>query len=637
MSEIDEIKARLDTVELISEYINLRRSGKNYVGFCPFHSNTRTPAFYIFPESGTWHCFGCHEGGDIFSFIMKKEGLDFKDALQRLAIRAGVDLKPRTAEDSQQEEKYQAMHGLLEEAVTFYQHNLRNTPAGKPVLEYLTKRGLNDDSIQRFGLGYAPAGWEVISQYFLTKGYSQADLLSVGLVSARESGGVYDRFRHRLMFPIRNERGLMTGFGARSIEAEDMPKYLNSPQTPIFDKSRLLYGMDLARKLIRMQDQVVIVEGYMDVIALHQHGFSNVVSAMGTAINEHQLRMLNRLTKRLVLALDPDTAGSRATLRGLEIARQTLERTDEVIFDAQGLLRHEARLQSDIRVASLPDGLDPDEVVNEDPASWTQIIEHAKPIVAHVMDVLVQDQDIDDPKVKNKIARQVLQLIEDLPSSIERETYRQRLARLLRVDERAMQGMQNLLQRKTRPSATKRRSSQPGAENDTHMILPYSSNRELEAHILGVLLREPGLLFFIDRSLQEDKLERFSDADFQSADFKEIYSFLRLSLEQDEVEPYKFIQNKLSSPLMEVADDLYNRTDRIDPGQAHVLEDLLRTIIRLRREHFGKQKMIIDTQISEAQEQNAQETLQTLLPMLHQYVKTIALYDHAWSRYIRYN
>ena len=371
MSEIDEIKARIDIVDLVSETVELRRSGRNYTGFCPFHSNTRTPAFAVWPETGTWRCFGeCNDGGDIFKFVMKKEGWDFPEALRALAERAGVDLSPPTPEQQEQAEENERLRLLLEDAVTFYRHNLLNTPGGKIGFDYLINRGLTEETIEAFGLGYAPDSWDAASVHFRSKGYSEQDLIDAGLASERDSGGVYDRFRDRVVLPIRDERGRMAGFGARTLDPEGLPKYLNSPSNDVFDKGRILFGLDRARRDIRAQDQVVIVEGYMGVLAPHQHGFTNVVATMGTALTEHHLRMIKRFTRRIILAMDSDAAGVKATLRGLEVARQTLEREGEVQFDARGLLRQEGRLQADIRVSTLPPGMDPDDVVNQDPAAW---------------------------------------------------------------------------------------------------------------------------------------------------------------------------------------------------------------------------------------------------------------------------
>ncbi len=442
MSTIDEVKSRIDIVDLVSEAgVKLRKAGRNYTGFCPFHDNKNTPAFVVWPETGTWRCFGaCNEGGDIFKFVMKREGWDFKEALQRLAQRAGVELQEYTPQQEAQKELYDSLRNLLEEAVLFYRSHLLNQP---DVLNYLRdKRGLTDATIETFGLGYAPHSWDNALKHFTERGYSEQDLFDAGLLSERDLGGYYDRFRHRIMIPIRDERGRMAGFGARVVEPEDVPKFLNSPETPIFSKGRLLYGLDRARRPIRAADQAVIVEGYLDVIAVHQAGYENVVSPMGTALTEDQLRLLKRFTRKIVLALDPDTAGQKAILRGLDAARQAMDREGELGFDPRGLLRNEARLQADLRVASLPDGLDPDEIVARDPEEWAGLIETAKPIVTHVMETLAEGQDLNDPKVKSSIAIQMVPLIEDLPDAVERETYRQQLARFLKVDERALIGDQ---------------------------------------------------------------------------------------------------------------------------------------------------------------------------------------------------
>ncbi len=233
MSSIDEIKARLDIVEIVSETVQLKRSGKSYTGFCPFHENTRTPAFVVFPETGTWRCFGqCSEGGDIFKFVMKREGWDFTEALRVLAERAGVELKPQTPQDKARKEEFEQLRLLLEDAVVYYRHHLK-TPNGKIALDYLHQRQLNNETIATFELGYAPAGYDNIRKHFIEKGYKEKDLIDAGLVSQRDDGSIYDRFRNRVIFPIRDQRGKMSGFGARAIAADDVPKYLNSPQTAL--------------------------------------------------------------------------------------------------------------------------------------------------------------------------------------------------------------------------------------------------------------------------------------------------------------------------------------------------------------------------------------------------------------------
>jgi DNA primase len=580
MSSIDEIKSRIDIVDLVSETVQLKHSGKNYTGFCPFHPNTRTPSFVVFPSTGTWRCFGqCNEGGDIFSFTMKKQGLDFSEALKYLAEKAGVQLKPPTPEEIIAEEEHDQIRRLLEESANYYHHQLWNSSEGQKALEYLKQRGLSDEIIETFGLGYAPNAWEAIIEYFKGKGRSESQLLEAGLVSEREDGSFYDKFRHRIIFPIRDARGRMAGFGGRILDPNDIPKFMNSPQTPVFDKSALLYGLERARTPIRALDQVVIVEGYLDVIALHQAGFTNTVSPMGTALTERQMRLLKRLTQRFILALDPDAAGDKATLRGLQIARQAMDRESEPVFDARGLLAHESRLQADIRVSTLPEGMDPDDVVKRDPAEWQQILEHAKPVVIHVMETLANARNVDDPKAKSDIAAQVLPLINEVPDPIERDTYRQRLARLIRVDERLLVGGEAV----GKPARRRARSTRGGARETIPDFSIQSGNALLEAHCLGILVRRPELVFHVDRALHEARLSRLSRTDFERAEYQAIFELVEESLAQDRSEPMHYVLNGLSLPLMEIVDNLLERTDRLDPKEERVLEDMMRALLEIRR------------------------------------------------------
>jgi DNA primase len=581
MSSIDEIKARIDIVDLVSESVQLKHSGKNYTGFCPFHPNTRTPSFVVFPSSGTWRCFGqCNEGGDIFSFTMKKQGWDFPEALKYLADKAGV----QTPEDLVAEEEHAQLRAILEEAAIYFQHQLSNTSDGQKALEYLHKRGLSDAIIKTFALGYAPNSREAIIQSFKGKGRSEAQLLEAGLVSEREDGSVYDKFRHRIMFPIRDGRGRMAGFGGRILDPNDIPKFMNSPQTPVFDKSALLYGLEHARNPIRALDQVVIVEGYLDVIALHQAGFTNTVSPMGTALTEHQMRLLKRLTQRFILALDPDTAGDKATMRGLQVARQAMDRESEPVFDARGLLAYETRLQADIRVTTLPEGMDPDEVVNRDPAEWQQILENAKPVVIHVMETLATGRDVNDPKTKSEIAGQVMPLINEVPDPIEREAFRQQLARLIKVDERLLVRGDGT----SRPSRRRMRMIQPTTTEPMPEIVVQSGNTLLEAHCLGILVRRPEMIFYIDRELNKDHLINLSRLDFERAEYQVIFGLVKESLTQDQSEPMNYVLNRLSLPLMEIVDKLLERTDKLDPKEERVRDDVMRALLEIRRRQVNE-------------------------------------------------
>ena len=588
MSTIDEIKAKIDIVDLMSEAgVKLRHAGKNYTGFCPFHDNKHTPAFVVWPESGTWRCFGqCNEGGDIFKFMMKREGIDFKEALNKLADRAGVKVESFVAEKPEVKEAHEHLRILLEDAIIYYRTHLFNN---KDILAYLReKRGLTDATIETFGLGYAPHGYDNLLKQFSSKGYSEKDLIDSGMLSVREaddsrntqnSTRVYDKFRNRIMIPIRDENGKMAGFGARIVDPNDIPKFLNSPETPIFSKGRILYGLDRARKPIRAADQAVIVEGYLDVIALHQAGYENVVSPMGTALTEDQLRLLKRSTRRIVLALDPDTAGQKAVLRGLDAARSAMDREGELGFDARGLLRNEARLQADLRVASMPDDLDPDEIVARDKNEWKRLIENAKPIVTHVMDSLAFGQNLKDAKVKNQIAAQVLPLIEDLPSPVERDTYRQALARMLRVDESSLVGTQTqgtVMRRKPRGAGQSQ-------QDQKSQVVALNPTLKIESYCIGILFRKPALLYRLDRTLQEFGLSPLAVEDFEYTDHQLVFGVIRLAVEQDEKDHQHYVMNHLPETISDVSKDLLAQTEQLDPVDDKLLEELLARFMDLRR------------------------------------------------------
>ena len=588
MSVIDEIKDRIDIVDLVSESVELRRAGRNYTGFCPFHHNVNTPAFVVFPDTQTWKCFGeCDEGGDVFSFLMKKEGWEFSEALRVLAERTGVQLKPLTPQAQEEKEAGDRTRSLLEEAVSFYRYYLKETPAGQVARDYILKRGLNEETQEAFGLGYAPQSWEDSLNHFRKRGFSLQEIQDAGLVSEKDDGGVYDRFRHRLMIPIRDRRGRMAGFGARALSPEDMPKYLNSPQTAVFDKSRLLFGLDTARKAIRDQEQVVIVEGYMGVIGPYQYGFRNIVAQMGTALNEYQLRVLKKYTDRFIIAMDSDTAGQKATLRGLQIAREALDRTPEVVFDARGLLHQESRLNADIRVLTLPPGMDPDDVTNQDPDLWRSLIEEARPVVVHVMDALARDQDLDDPKIKSAIATQVLPLIDDLPNSIERDVYTQRLSRLLEINENAL--LRFRPERKRRRPATLTRGGTPPVQQATAPRKVRRDGEMYERHCVGILLREPEMIYKVDRALSRDGLARFDEKDFQNADFQILIKHIKDALGQAEEEPRDYIITHLPQDFEEIVDELLVMTHDLNPNSEKVLEDLMRAFLNLRKWQIAKQ------------------------------------------------
>jgi DNA primase catalytic core len=321
-------------------------------------------------------------------------------------------------------------------------HLLRRAPEAEFVREYLATRQLDSTSVERFQLGYSLDAWNAAHAHLTDKGYSDDELLNTGLlIEHDDTGRRYDRFRGRLMIPIRDLRGRVVGFGARALQPDAVPKYLNSPQTDLFDKSALLYGLDISKKGIREAGEAIVVEGYMDVIQAHQAGYPNVIAQMGTALTEAQLRQLKRYTGRLVLALDADAAGQKATLRGLTIARQTLDREVEVVFDPRGLVRHEARLRADIRIATLPVGYDPDKLIKENPSAWEELISTARPVVEYIIDSVVAEVDPADAKTKSAAVNQAIPIIRDVANAVERDHYTQYLARRLNIDARTLTSM----------------------------------------------------------------------------------------------------------------------------------------------------------------------------------------------------
>jgi DNA primase len=513
MTAVDEIKARLDIVDIVSEHVSLKKSGRNYKGICPFHAE-KTPSFFVFPDTQTWHCFGaCGTGGDVFSFVMKYENLGFSEALRLLAQRAGVQLEPPRPRDVEKQKHIDKLFDINAAAAAYFHELLLRSPTGEPGRAYAAERGLDDKTVQKFQLGYAPDKWRSVSDHLLERGYQRDDLLEVGLIIARDDGGFYDRFRGRFIIPIRDTRGRVVGFGGR-ILGEGQPKYLNSPQTPLFNKSHVLFGLDLAKGAIRAKGEVVIVEGYMDVLQAHRAGFGNVVASMGTALTEQQLALLKRMTKKYILALDPDLAGDQGTLRGLAVARQTLDRQTVPVPTAKGWIRYESRLDADIRIMTLPEGQDPDDVLRDTPEQWEPLIEASIPVVDYYFRVVTGDLDLTEAKGKSEAVRRLTPILSEIRDEVERTHYIQKLSRLTRVDESVIR-RQVSVKPSSRGQKT-RKTQQPKA--------PEAATYALEEYCLAVLLRRPEFLEPINALFEALSLQKLQENDFVRIENKALLS-----------------------------------------------------------------------------------------------------------------
>lgn len=507
MSVVDEIKQKLDIVDLVSQTVKLRKSGRSYAGLCPFHSNTRTPAFYVFPETQTWHCFGaCGMGGDIFTFVMKRDNLDFGDALKMLAERAGVQLH----RDPQQESNTKRLIEINRAASDYFHYQLKHHKEAERIRAYLQKRKINSESVENFQIGYALNSYNSLFEHLKTKGYSVPEIESAGLLVSNEDGRVWDRFRGRLMFPIRNRRGEYIAFGARAMGEDQHPKYLNSPDSPIFSKSDTLYGLDLAKEEIRKENLAIIVEGYTDVVVAHQEGFKNVVASLGTALTEKQLSQLSRLTKRYALALDADEAGAAATERGLNLARQALSYKNAPVPVGPGLIAFKERLDAELLILEMPQGRDPDEVILENAGAWRELVSKATPLLDYYFNVQARDVDLGTAQGKSELAKRVLPIIAQVKDQVQRAHYAQELARRTRSDERMILDQLSALDK----------ADAPVRVNKIIRDLPTKpSAARYDEYLLVLTLREPTLL---------SEIEFLTVEDFDQPDTRAVYEAMVL-------------------------------------------------------------------------------------------------------------
>lgn len=645
MSASDEIKQRIDIVDFISRYTPLKKAGTTYKGLCPFHSE-RTPSFVVFPHTGTWHCFGsCGTGGDLFAFLMRKENLEFREALQILAREAGVSLDDEAGDHSHS--RRGQLYEVNEAAAAYFQEVLHNHPAAQAARDYLLRRAINDSTRDRFQLGFALDAWSGLRDHLSGRKFATDLQLEAGLLKySEERDSTFDFFRGRVTIPIRDRMGRVIGFGGRTL-GDGQPKYLNTSETPVFHKSHVIYGLDMAYDAIRTADQVVIVEGYMDVIAAHQHGFSNVVACMGTALTPDQLQQLQRYTSHFVLALDADSAGQQATIRGLNQARQALTRVRKPTVTAAGL-RMEERLSAALYIASMPEGRDPDDVVRQDPELWRKLVAEAKPLVDFYFDIVTGQMDLGSARGKGAAVAELAPLIAELDDEIEREHYIQQLSRLAQLDERTIAGRVHAAARtgqvpgrphtaaqgrrfgiQKRPAASTQEEenerSQPDASRPTAAERYERAGLNSEDYLLASLLREPDILIWLAGAAAEREIAAVGAEDWQHVEQQEIFRALKRWMSSDEQWDVEIFQETLPGPLHgRLARLIAAGTQLPAANNDELRTDLLKVLVRMRQDQLKARSVQIKYLIDEATQQGERDDARDLYTVNNQVLRDLS-------------
>jgi DNA primase len=651
MTSITEtIKAKIDVVEEVGLVVSLQQTGRGFKGLCPFH-NERTPSFYVFTETQTWHCFGCNQGGDVFSFVQQQQGLEFPEALRYLAEKAGVQLADETERDSEAVREASAvkerLRKLNEEALLWFHQMLLRSKEATEARAYAESRGISPETIQIFGLGYAPDRWDMLCSYLLAQGYAEHELVAGGLARRREEpeglsedetrSKVYDYFRNRLIFPIRDTRGRVIGFGGRAL-GENKPKYLNSPQTPLFEKNTVLYAIDMAKDAIKQAGQVVIVEGYVDAIIAHQYGTKQTVACIGSAITEKHILQLKKLTRQVTLALDPDAAGSAATEQGIQEALRSFDRTIVPVPLAassyekpeaakrngqngrakqpkqnqpRGMIRLEEQVDAEINVLQLPAGEDPDELIRRDYNAWLYAVTHPLPLVDYYFVVKTATLNLQEPSGKAEATKRLLPIIATLSDRIKRDAYMRKLATLIRADERSLYEELQKVLRGQHTSATTAQFSAPveaGNRQTAKPKDPFLDEQEEEGHtqseagrsgngqqtvrldrnkhdkiqwedyLIGLLMRNPELTSYVCGII--------TVGDFAGTDTRELYHYLNSMYQQRASSPsLQSVERPEPSPDLLAAIGRVER--RVEPSSpkdgAGLIKEVIQCATRLKR------------------------------------------------------
>lgn len=572
MDQKEEIKNRIDIVSFIGSYIELKKAGRNFKAICPFHTE-KTPSFMVSPEKQIWHCFGCNEGGDIFSFAMKMESLDFFSALKMLADKVGIKLQREDRNYSKAKEKRDKFYEINEIVANYYEKKLFDKE-GKEALSYLKKRGIKEESIKKFRLGFAPKKSKVLEE--LRKigykiGYKDEDLIGAGIAKrfSRDKGGerLLDYFWERIIFPICDSAGNVIGFSARTLSDKVQPKYLNTPDTEIYHKSKVLYGFDKAKEEIKRINHIILVEGYMDVIASHQAGVKNVVAVTGTALTESQLLFIKRFTKNIKMAFDMDMAGNQATKRAIEMAMR------------EGF---------NLKIIEVPEGKDPAEAILKDRKIWTYACKNASYVIDYLFSKAFLRHNVNEILGKKEIARELLGVIKKIPDPVEQEHYLKELSKKLDVSETSLRSAM------TKVKSEKEPEGKGGKEKE-------KEKEDLEERLLSLLLFAPEYKNFFFRNIEKSEIKNIS--------LREVYEFLR--------------DGKLKEEIKSKLDVLRLRAEVLFEGftQEKLGEEIFYLIRRLKKERLREEKREIQKELKEAEKESDSKKIKKLIKKLNELLK----------------
>lgn len=522
MDDLDLIKQKINVVYLIQEYLPLKKAGVNFKAPCPFHPE-KNPSFIVSPERQIWHCFSCNRGGDIFKFLMEKEGMEFKEALEYLAQKAGVTLSKKLVKKDSKDRFYEANLKAQE----FFHFILTKHNLGQEALEYLKQRGITDETIEAFGLGYAPRSWDSLTKFLLKRGFSAGEVINAGLVVPSKSS-CYDRFRGRVTFPLIDTRDKIIGFSGRILGSGE-PKYINTPQTSIFDKGHFLFGMQRSKGEIRTKNEAILVEGEMDAIASYQAGVKNAVSSKGTALTQGQIELLKKYTDNLTLCFDMDLAGDFASRRGIEMA------------DLAGF---------NLKVVDLAEGKDPSELIKVNPSSWQKAVEAAVPIYDWYLMSVSKRYNLKDSTDLKKISQELVPIWSKISDDLTREHYIQKLAALLKVKEQFIRDLVTK-QRQGAGVPTSLSSVLKASGKDDLISSPVSRRQLLEQYLLSLLLHIPKDHIFVPS---------FLETLLMSENLRQIYVLLVLYLDSISFKGRSFDINDFTKDM---PDDLLSEVDRL--------------------------------------------------------------------------